>query len=94
MQNYIKTYLNYFDLGEQDIITCEGCMKEGRVDGEGFDIHHIHGRGEGKDTISNLACLCRHCHDRATTSKNYVSPSEMQLIHNYFLAGMRKVFLI
>lgn len=87
MTGYIKTYLDYFDLKEGDFIPCEACQSPG------VDIHHIHGRGEGKDVISNLICLCRKCHERAHGSKNYVSKDEFQLIHNYFLQGTRKQFL-
>jgi predicted restriction endonuclease len=87
MQNYKKIYLNYFGYGEQDFIICEACQNEA------VDVHHIYGRGEGKDEIKNLIALCRKCHDRAHSSKNYVSPDEFQLIHNYFLQGSRKVFL-
>lgn len=92
MQSYIKLYLNYFDLGEQDIITCECCQTQGRVDGGNFDIHHIYGRGEGREVINNLMALCRKCHDKAHNGK--VTKSEMQLIHNYFMVGQRKKFLL
>lgn len=90
MQTYVKIYLDYFDLGEQDIITCEACGKQGRVDGDGFDIHHIYGRGEGRDVITNLICLCRKHH---TAAHSNVTKSEIQLIHNYYMMGMRKQFL-
>jgi predicted restriction endonuclease len=87
MQSHIKIYMAYFDYVTQEEIPCEACTRPGN------DIHHIHGRGEGKDVIENLMALCRKCHDRATTSKNYITPDEMQLIHNYFLQGQRKIFL-
>jgi hypothetical protein len=91
MQKYIKTYLDHFDLGEQDLCTCECCLKQGRVDGGGFDIHHVNGRGKGKDTVQNLACLCRKHHTDAHNGK--ISKSELMLIHNNFLVGNRKVFV-
>jgi 5-methylcytosine-specific restriction endonuclease McrA len=90
MKSHIKIYLNYFDLGEQDICRCEGCMREGRIDGEGFDIHHIWGRGKDKDVINNLMLLCRKCHNRAHEK---LSKSELQLIHNNVMQGNRKQFL-
>lgn len=90
MRKYIKIYLDHFDLGEQSIITCEACLKQGRVDSGGFDIHHIHGRGKDKDVIQNLMCLCRSCHEKAHSS---ISKDEMQLIHGYFMMGNRKRFL-
>jgi len=89
MQPHVKIYLKYFDLGEQHLITCEICMKQGRVDGQGFDIHHIEGRGS--DEIKNIMCLCRLCHISA--HKGTFSKDELQLIHNYFMTGRRKSFV-
>ena len=45
MVKHVKIYMRYFDLGEQDIIYCEICHTKA------VDIHHIHGRGKGKDII-------------------------------------------
>ena len=87
-QKYIKTYLDYFDLGEQDLIYCECCPKSGRVDGSGFDIHHINGRGKGKDVIENLMCLCREDHDRVNTKE--LPKEELQTIHNNFIRRYEK----
>jgi len=87
MKKYVKIYLDYFDFKTESEVICEAC---GRL---ANDIHHVNGRGKGKDIIGNLMALCRKCHDRATTSKDYVPPGEMQLIHNYFLQGSRKKFL-
>lgn len=91
MKSHIQIYLNYFDLGLQDIITCECCTKQGRVDGSGFDLHHIWGRGKDKDVIQNLMLLCRRHHEMAHNGK--VTKSELQLIHNYFMQGQRKIFI-
>ena len=88
MQKHTKIYLDYFDYKVASEVICEACQ------GQAVDIHHIHGRGKDKDVIENLMALCRRCHDRATGSKNYVPPDEMQLIHRYFLQGSRKTFLI
>lgn len=87
MQKHTKTYLHYFDYGEQDRILCEACHREA------VDIHHIHGWGKGKDIIENLIALCRKCHERAHSTGDYVSPDEFQYIHNNFLNGNRKRFL-
>lgn len=84
---YIVIYLDHFDLKEGDFLVCEACQKPA------CDIHHIYGRGKGKDVIGNLIALCRKCHDRAHGTKNYVSKDQFQLIHNYFLQGTRKTFL-
>jgi len=91
MTKHCRIYLEYFSLGEQDVWQCEACMKQDHI--QNFDLHHIHGRGKGKDVIDNIICLCRKCHNRAHSSKDYVSPGEFQLIHGYFLQGTRKVFL-
>jgi predicted restriction endonuclease len=88
MQGYVKIYLEYFDYKTQNEVLCEACQ------GQAVEVHHIHGRGEGKDVIGNLMAVCRKCHDSATSSKNYVKPDDMQLIHNFFLAGARNSFLI
>ena len=90
MQKHVKVYLNHFKLGEQDIISCEACPRSGRVDGSGFDIHHIDGRGKDKDVIENLMCLCRLCHKKAHATK--LNKAELQLIHNYKLAGKPQTF--
>lgn len=90
-QKHVKIYFQHFNIGEQDLVTCECCMKQGRADGEGFDIHHLNGRGKGKDVIKNLMCLCRKHHDMAHAGK--ITKSELQLIHGYFLIGMRKRFV-
>ena len=83
MQKYIKIYMDYFDYKEQDFIPCEGCGSKSQ------DIHHINGRGKGKDIIENLMALCRKCHEKA---HNGISKEAMQLIHNYFLNGQPKQF--
>jgi thymidine kinase len=84
MTSHAKIYMRYFDYVVQSEIMCECCQRPAN------DIHHITGRGEGKDIISNLMALCRKCHDRAHSN---VTKSEMQMIHNYFLMGHRKQFL-
>jgi hypothetical protein len=92
LPKHVKVYLQYFDIGESDIWFCEACTKELPI--RELVIHHIHGRGQNKDVIKNLMCLCPlKCHPRAHSSKNYVSKDEFQLIHNNFLQGNRKRFL-
>jgi len=76
--------MDYFDYGEQDIIPCEACGNPA------VDVHHIYGRGEGRDVITNLMALCRKHHEKAHST---VTKSEMQFIHNNFMAGNRKQFL-
>ena len=88
MQKHTKIFMKYYNLGEQDIIMCEACGKQGRIDGSGFDLHHINGRGKGKDVIENLILLCRRCHNKA--HELTLTKEELQLIHNYALTRMSK----
>ena len=65
MQKHTKIYFDYFNIaydpvsGWHDFIKCELCGLEA------IDIHHIDGRGKGKDVIENLMGLCREDHDEA-----------------------------
>jgi 5-methylcytosine-specific restriction endonuclease McrA len=72
--------MDYFGYGEQDFMPCE-------VDNNpAVDVHHIHGRGKGKDVIENLIALCRICHNKAHNNyRTYVHPDVYQAIHNNFL---------
>jgi hypothetical protein len=88
MQRYVKIYLDHFDYKTASEVTCEACGAPAQ------DIHHIHGRGKDRDVIGNLIALCRKHHEQAHFSKKHVTPDEFQLIHNYFLQGTRKSFLI
>lgn len=85
MQKHTKVYLTHFDYGETDRILCEACHREA------VDIHHIHGRGKGKDVIENLMALCRKCHDRVHNEE--ISKSELEYIHNNVLQGRFKRFI-
>ena len=69
MQKHTKVYFNELKYGEQDFIPCEVCGSRA------VDIHHIYGRGKGKDVIENLIGLCRECHIKAHNnlfSKEYL----------------------
>lgn len=79
--------MEYFDYVTQEEISCEACHRPA------VDIHHINGRGKGKDIISNLMALCRKCHEKAHGGKDYIDKGTFQYIHNNFLAGNRKTFL-
>jgi len=83
MTNHCKIYMKHFDYVTQEEIPCEACHRPA------VDIHHIFGRGEGRDVVTNLMALCRKCHDHAHSK---VTKSEMQMIHNYFLMGDRRKF--
>ena len=85
MQEHTKIYFDYFDYGEQDVILCECCMKVA------VDIHHINGRGPGKNVIKNLMDLCRNCHKKAHSG--IFSKENLQYVHNCVLSGIRKIFM-
>lgn len=84
MTPHTKIYFDYFGYVNTEVVPCEACGSPA------VDIHHIYGRGEGRDVITNLMALCRKHHDQAHSK---ISKSEMQLIHNFFLQGHRKQFL-
>jgi len=82
LKKHVKVYLDYFGYGEQDFIPCESCHREA------VDVHHIKYKSRGgKDEISNLIGMCRKCHKLAHDEK--LSESDLQYIHNSFLAGKR-----
>lgn len=76
MKKHIKTYFDFFDYGEQDIVCCEVC-KDVAV-----DIHHIVYRSQGgQDDIENLMALCRKCHDKAHGKDELFSTIFLQQLH-------------
>ena len=80
MKRHVKIYLDYFGYGIDDFVPCELCNKKA------IDIHHVMGRGKGKDVISNLMALCRNCHNKCHGhTHTYLHPDVMQEIHNNFL---------
>jgi len=80
MTPHVKIYLACTGFGIDSFVPCENCGKRG------VDIHHITGRGKGKDVISNLMCLCRKCHKAAHGEANtYLHKDVLQTIHNEYL---------
>ena len=69
MKKHVKIYMDYHDYVLDDVILCSAC---GTV---AVDIHHLEGRKIGgskkKDFIENLIALCRRCHIKAETDKNF-----------------------
>lgn len=63
MQKYVKIYMDHFGYGEQNFIPCEICGQKA------VDVHHIDGRGKGKDVIENLMALCQKHHTYAHEGK-------------------------
>ena len=77
MQQYIHNYLNFFGIGEQDILLSE-------VSGlPAQDIHHIKWRSAGGgDEVENLIALTRLEHDRAHFKKKpFLYEEELIRIH-------------
>jgi len=75
MKPHTKVYLRHFGYGEQDMIPCEICKKRA------VDIHHITGRGKGKDVIENLIALCREHHNIAHKVNNKYTQAYLNHIH-------------
>ena len=69
MKKYIKIYMDYHNYDISDWIACEHCGTTA------VDIHHLEGRKMGgsknKDFIENLIALCRRCHIKAETDKQF-----------------------
>ena len=71
MKKYVKIYMDFHDYVLDDVILCEHCSKQA------VDIHHIDSRGLGgdpmghKNQIENLIALCRSCHIKAETDKQF-----------------------
>ena len=69
MKKHVKIYMNYHNYDISDWIACEHCGTTA------VDIHHLSGRGIGgsknKDFIENLIALCRRCHIKAETDKQF-----------------------
>tara|TARA_Y100000004_G_C8768199_1_gene349515 strand:- start:409 stop:636 length:228 start_codon:yes stop_codon:yes gene_type:complete len=61
--------MDYHDYVLDDVILCSACATVA------VDIHHLEGRKIGgsknKDFIENLIALCRRCHIKAETDKNF-----------------------
>lgn len=77
MTPHCKIYMKYFGYQIADDAVCE-------LDGTRCqDVHHIHGRGKGRDIIENLMGLCRYHHTSA--HNEYISKQELQEIHNKFM---------
>ena len=69
MKKHVKIYMNYHNYDISDWIACEHCGTTA------VDIHHLEGRKMGgsknKDFIENLIALCRRCHIKAETDKQF-----------------------
>jgi 5-methylcytosine-specific restriction endonuclease McrA len=78
--------MKHFDYVGDDFIPCECCQSKA------VDVHHIVFKSQGgKDEIKNLMALCRKCHDKAHNEE--FKESDLKLVHGYFMAGVRKLFM-
>ena len=74
---HTRVYMEYFGYQIPEDIPCE-------ITGEpAVDVHHINGRGPGKDVIENLMALNREKHVDCHMER--MKKSETQEIHNEFL---------
>jgi len=63
-KQYVKDYMKFHNIGEQDFILCKACGKIA------VDLHHIIFKSAcGTDEPSNIIPLCRRCHDFAHAGK-------------------------
>ncbi len=82
MQKHTKIYMDHFGYGEQDFVPCEfGC-------GRCIDVHHLDGRGLGKDVIDNLMGMCRERHDDIHIRES-ISKEEAQEVHDEFMKSFK-----
>ena len=72
MQKHTKIFNDFWlpELTMAQTYQCFGCNSW-----FGTDIHHIDNKGSGgsklKDYLENLCCLCRSCHQKCHSDKNY-----------------------
>ena len=84
MKPHVKIYMKYFGYDTCDFIPCLLCSSKA------IDIHHIHGRGKGKDVIDNLVALCRDCHADCHNEK--ISKEEVQGRHDLAMIAGGELF--
>jgi 5-methylcytosine-specific restriction endonuclease McrA len=71
MKKHTKIYMDFHGYDKSDWIGCEACGATA------VDCHHISPRGIGgdptghKNQIENLIALCRSCHIKAETDKQF-----------------------
>ena len=77
MRKHTKVYMDYFGYKIPEDSFCEVCQRPTT------DIHHINGRGKGKDVIENLIGLCRNCH--IVAHSHGLTKAELTEIHLTFM---------
>jgi hypothetical protein len=76
--NHTRIYMAHFGYQIPEDVRCEITGQRAN------DIHHIRGRGKGKDVIENLMALTREKHDDCHAER--IKKAEAQEIHDRFLA--------
>lgn len=85
MQKHTAIYMKFFQYGIDDFICCEIAWSEGQTK-RASDVHHVTGRGKGKDVIDNLMAVCRENHERCENKrKPYISKERQKEIHQQFI---------
>ena len=68
MKSYTRIFLKHYGYDVSDFIPCLGCGQKS------VDLHHLEPRSKRKDLENeptNLAALCRECHVKAETNKEF-----------------------
>lgn len=78
MDRHIKVYSDFFEI---DCHNPKKCEITGYT--RGIDIHHIWGRGEGKDVPENLMAIRRDLHIKCGQNEKYNDWLEM--VHSNFM---------
>lgn len=83
---------------ERDSYTCQICRKQGGI----LQIHHINQRKDnGSDRPDNLVSVHTYCHDdfhkgvihhKFTKPKEYKAETQVTILKDYIVAGLRKEF--
>ena len=67
LKKHTKVFMDYWGYDIPEVVTCMVCYSPA------VDLHHIQGRKMGssdnKDHPTNLASLCRACHEKTASKK-------------------------
>jgi len=79
MQKHTKIYMQFFGYQIAEDVVCE-------ITGEpANDIHHINGRGKGKDVIENLIAIVNRIHFPTHNGTPPYTKKEFEAIHQEFM---------
>ena len=83
MKNYTRTYMRHFGYRIAEDFKCE------LTGSPAHDIHHIDGRGKGKDTIENLMAVTREVH-ADIHDRNRYTKEQLREVHQRFMKNNKK----